>query len=142
MMEIIYSLAELPAVALQLLEAGKPYPVWAFNAPMGAGKTTLIGQICKQLQIKEPISSPTFSIINEYLTPDGKSICHMDWYRIKDEEEAIRTGVEDALYNHDFTFVEWPEKAVQLLPDKTMFIKISLLENEKRKLEIIQGDRS
>jgi len=139
---MIYSLEELPAVAAQLLEFGKLNPVWAFNAPMGSGKTTLIGQLCKQLDIKDNISSPTFSIINEYLTPDGKSICHMDWYRIKDEEEAIRTGVEDALYNHDLTFVEWPEKALQLLPDNTMFIQISILDNEKRRIEIIQGDRS
>ena len=133
---MIYSLEELPAIAAQLLELGKLYPVWAFNAPMGAGKTTLIGQLCKQLNIKDNISSPTFSIINEYLTPDGKTICHMDWYRIKDEEEAIRTGVEDALYSHDLTFVEWPEKASQLLPDNTLFIEISLLYNEKRRIVI------
>ena len=135
-MEIIYSLEELPAVAAQLLASFKNYPVWAFYAPMGAGKTTLIGQLCKQLHIKDNISSPTFSIINEYLTPDGRSVCHMDWYRIKDEEEAIRTGVEDALYHHPLTFVEWPEKASQLLPQNTLFIEISLQDNEKRKIVI------
>ena len=140
-MELIYSLEELPAVAEQLLAIGKPYPVWAFDAPMGAGKTTLIGQICRQLNIKDAISSPTFSIINQYISPEGQRICHMDWYRIKDEEEAIRTGVEDALYDHDLTFVEWPEKALKLLPENTLFIKIMLMDNEKRKIETKQGDR-
>ena len=133
---MIYSLAELPAIAAQLQELGKDYPVWAFNAPMGAGKTTLIGELCKQLNIKDNISSPTFSIINEYRTPDGRSVCHMDWYRIKDEEEAIRTGVEDALYSHQITFVEWPGMASQLLPENTLFIQISILDNEKRKIMI------
>ncbi len=135
-MEFTYTLKELTQIAKQLLSIGKDIPVWAFDAPMGAGKTTLIGQLCRELNIVDAISSPTFSIINEYQSADGLSVCHMDWYRIKDEEEALRTGVEDALYDHDFTFVEWPEKAAHLLPENTLFIKIIIIDPETRQIMI------
>ena len=135
-MEVTYTLKELPQIAKQLLSIGKDIPVWAFDAPMGAGKTTLIGQLCRELNIVDAISSPTFSIINEYQSADGLSVCHMDWYRIKDEEEALRTGVEDALYDHDKIFVEWPEKAAHLLPDNTLFIKIIIVDPETRQIMI------
>ena len=135
-MEIVYTINELPQIAKQLLTIGKDNRVWAFDAPMGAGKTTLIGHLCKELEIVDAISSPTFSIINEYRSAKGISVCHMDWYRLKDEEEALRAGVEDALYEHDITFVEWPDKASQLLPDNTLFIRISIVNPETRLVTI------
>jgi len=135
-MHIVYTIQELPEIAKQLLTIGKDKKVWAFDAPMGAGKTTLIGQLCKELEIIDAISSPTFSIINEYKSLKGLSVCHMDWYRLKDEEEALRAGVEDALYEHNLSFVEWPEKAAQLLPENTFFIKIFIVNPTTRQITI------
>ena len=138
-MELTYTLEQLPDIANQLLNIGKNYSVWAFNAPMGAGKTTLIAELCRNMGIKDAISSPTYSIINEYHSADVKSICHMDWYRLKGEEEAMRTGVEDALYTHSLSFVEWPDIARNLLPDNTLYINISIVDNQTRVIKINKG---
>ncbi len=135
-MEITYTLSQLPEIAAILISTSKHNPVWAFNASMGAGKTTLISELCRQLNVTDTTSSPTFSIINVYLTKEGESICHMDWYRLQDEEEAIRTGVEDALYDNKLTFVEWPDKAAGLLPSNTLFIDIDILDSDTRKITI------
>ena len=140
-MELTYTLEELPEVAKQLLSIGQDYAVWAFNAPMGAGKTTLIAELCHSMGIEEAISSPTYSIINEYHTPSGKTICHMDWFRLKDEDEAIRTGVEDALYQHSLSLVEWPDIASNLLPDDTLFITIKIIDNQTRVLKTTIGSQ-
>lgn len=113
--------------------AGKK--IWAFDAAMGAGKTTFIKTLCEDVLLCEDItSSPTFSIINEYKSPVAGKIFHMDWYRLKDEEEAIQSGVEDALQSGALCLVEWPERAPLLLPDDTLYIKIDVLSESKRKI--------
>jgi tRNA threonylcarbamoyladenosine biosynthesis protein TsaE len=101
----------------------KNYRVFAFFGPMGVGKTTFIKALCESVGVKDSVSSPTYSIINEYRFPDGK-IYHMDLYRIKDEEEAAQTGVEDCLYSGEICLVEWPERAAQLFPDNTVRIEM------------------
>ena len=102
---------------------------------MGAGKTTLISQICKQLGVEDAVSSPTFAIMNQY-EANGKMIYHMDWYRLEDEAEAIRTGVEAAMEDADLCFIEWPEKATGLLNENTVKFEIEILDPEHRRIFI------
>ena len=102
---------------------------------MGAGKTTLIARICKQMGITDAVSSPTFSIMNEY-DAQGKMVYHMDWYRLADEAEARRTGVEAAMEEAAICFIEWPEKAPSLLPADHIHIQIEILDPEHRRIII------
>jgi len=134
-MEMSYSISELSKVAGALLKAYGHKPIWAFQAPMGAGKTTLIAAICKEMGIKDHVASPTFAIMNEY-DAAGKLVFHMDWYRLQDEKEALRAGVEAALEQADQCFIEWPENAKGLLPDDTQVFQIEILDPEHRRIFI------
>ncbi|MCX6294772.1 MAG: tRNA (adenosine(37)-N6)-threonylcarbamoyltransferase complex ATPase subunit type 1 TsaE [Bacteroidetes bacterium] len=127
----INNISELTTVAKKLIEAFADKKVIAFYGEMAAGKTTLIKSICEELGVKELVSSPTFSIVNEYLTPSGKKIYHFDFYRIKKISEAYDMGYEDYFYSDAYCFIEWPEKIVDLLPDDILNLKISV-EGEKR----------
>ena len=132
---MIYTLDQVEAVAAKLIRQFGMKPIWAFFAPMGAGKTTLISQISKQLGVQDAVSSPTFAIMNQY-EANQKMIYHMDWYRLQDETEAIRTGVEAAMDEADLCFIEWPEKAAGLLPENTVRIEIEILDPEHRRIFI------
>ena len=121
-----YSFDHLPQVAEQLWEEGKNHRVWALHGDMGAGKTTLIIQLCRLLGIDHPAGSPTFSIINEYRLPNGEVLCHMDWYRLRDSEEAIQAGVEDRLLGEERCWIEWPERAEDLLPADTFHVYLGV----------------
>ena len=134
-MEMSYSLSELSQVAGALLKAYGQKPIWAFQAPMGAGKTTLIAAICKEMGITDHVASPTFAIMNEYDVA-GKLVFHMDWYRLQDEKEALRAGVEAALEQADHCFIEWPENAKGLLPENTQVFQIEILDPEHRRIFI------
>jgi tRNA threonylcarbamoyladenosine biosynthesis protein TsaE len=134
-MDMIYTLDQMEAVATKLIKQYGAKPVWAFFAPMGAGKTTLISQICKQLGVQDAVSSPTFAIMNQYEV-NNKMIYHMDWYRLEDEAEAIRTGVEAAIDDADLCFIEWPEKAPGLLNEHTIKFEIEILDPEHRRIFI------
>jgi tRNA threonylcarbamoyladenosine biosynthesis protein TsaE len=134
-MEMSYSLSELSQVAEDLLKVYGHKPIWAFQAPMGAGKTTLIAAICKEMGITDHITSPTFAIMNEY-DASGKLVYHMDWYRLQDEKEALRAGVEAALEEADHCFIEWPENAKGLLPEDTQVFQIEILDPEHRRIFI------
>jgi tRNA threonylcarbamoyladenosine biosynthesis protein TsaE len=129
-----YNIREIDKIALSVWETGKDYKAWAFYAPMGAGKTTLVHAICELLEVTEAISSPTFALINEYSSPVAGTIFHMDWYRLKDEQEAIHAGMEDAILSNNYCFIEWPEKAEALLPDKVFRINIELVDENTRKI--------
>lgn len=130
-----YTIGEIDKIAAQLLSQFGNQPIWAFYAPMGAGKTTLIARICKQMGITDAVSSPTFSIMNEY-DAQGKMVYHMDWYRLADEAEARRTGVEAAMEEAAICFIEWPEKAPALLPSDHIHIQIEILDPEHRRIII------
>ena len=109
--------------------------IWAFDAAMGAGKTTFIKALCEDVLACEDItSSPTFAIINEYKSPIVGRIFHTDWYRLKDEEEAIQAGVEDALQSGCLCLVEWSERAPLLLPDDALFLKIEITGEQERRI--------
>lgn len=130
-----YTLEELKLFARELLLHLPNHGVVAFYGPMGVGKTTLICELCKLKGVKDTISSPTFSLINDYLNSNdsGSShIYHMDMYRIKDAVEAVQAGVEDCLFSGFLCLVEWPERIEELLPDKTNRVFLSLESSGKR----------
>jgi tRNA threonylcarbamoyladenosine biosynthesis protein TsaE len=135
-MDLNFKLENIKNAAEQFLAAAGTKTVFAFHGEMGAGKTTFIHALCEVMAIKDTISSPTFSIINQYATVDGKTVYHMDLYRLKDEQEAVNTGVEDCLYSGNTCFVEWPEKAPGIFPDDTLHVTIIAINTNTRKLQI------
>lgn len=134
-MDMIYTLAEMDDVAQSLMKKFGSKSVWAFHAPMGAGKTTLITALCQILGVQDRVNSPTFAIMNEYQGL-GKVIYHMDWYRLENDGEARRAGVEMAMEDSDFCFIEWPEKAINLIPAEALHIEIEILGPEHRRIFI------
>ncbi len=134
-MEMSYSLVEISQVAKALLKEYGHKFIWAFRAPMGAGKTTLIAALCKQMGIEDNVTSPTFAIMNQYEV-GGKLIFHMDWYRLENEKEALHAGVEAAFEEAHFCFIEWPEKAKGLLPEDAQIFQIEILDAEHRRIFI------
>ncbi|RRB02610.1 tRNA (adenosine(37)-N6)-threonylcarbamoyltransferase complex ATPase subunit type 1 TsaE [Larkinella rosea] len=125
------SLAELDAVAGQLIDAGSARSVWLFNGPMGAGKTTLIKAVCRQLGVVNTVQSPTFSIVNEYVTGKGEPIYHFDCYRLRDEEEALDSGLEEYIDSGERCLIEWPERIAGLLPPDAWTIHLAVAEGER-----------
>ncbi len=134
----LYSLADLPSAAKQLLQFSTTEKIFLFYGEMGAGKTTLIKAICTELGVDGNISSPTFSIVNEYSSPQG-TIYHFDFYRLKNETEALDMGYEDYFYSGRYCFVEWPEKIAGLLPESYIKICLEISESLHRiiKAELI-----
>lgn len=134
-MKKTYTLDELPAVAEAILAAAQ-HNVILFKGPMGAGKTTLIKALCKALEVQDNVSSPTFSLVNEYHTNSDKHIYHFDFYRIKEESEAFDMGFEDYVASGHWCFIEWPENIENLLPLETVLLEITILEDGKRCIEL------
>ena len=128
---IINSLSELPAVANQVIQAFGERNVIAFQGQMGAGKTTFIKAVCISLGVKETISSPTFSIVNEYLSASGRKIYHFDFYRINDINEAYDMGYEEYLYSDALCLIEWPEKIESILPLNVFYVSINSKVNTR-----------
>lgn len=116
----------------QLVDGRK---VIAFYGAMGAGKTTFIHALCDEKGVTSTVGSPTFSIINEYVYPGGK-LFHIDLYRLKDEEEAVRAGVEDCLYSGDICLVEWPGRAEAILPGDAAKVEIRVVDRDTRNIYI------
>ncbi len=138
-MEWIFSLDNINRVAKECLDIIHDNTVVAFHGSMGSGKTTLIHALCDQLGVKDAVGSPTFSIINEYgydINGSKRKIFHIDLYRLKDEEEALKTGVEDCFYSGSLCLVEWPEKAPNLFPPGTMHANIEIVDDKTRSLKV------
>lgn len=112
------------------------YTVITFSGELGAGKTTFINEVCKRLGVTETVSSPTFALIQEYRSGSGRIIYHIDLYRIQSAEEAMEAGIEDCIMSRELCFVEWPEKAPELFPDKTMHVSLFILSGLERKLVV------
>ena len=130
-----YSLNELNAIAKEIISLAK-HKTLLFNGEMGAGKTTLIKEICAVLNVEDIVSSPTFSLVNEYQTNDSDIIYHFDFYRIEKEEEAYDMGIEDYLYSNNWCLIEWPNNVKNLLPLEVVTITISILDNGQRNIEL------
>lgn len=125
---------DLEVLAKQLIPKFRIPGVVCFYGEMGAGKTTLIKQICKELGVKDSVFSPTYTLVNEY-EYNGKPLYHFDFYRINEESEAFDMGYEDYFFSDGLCLVEWPEKIENLIPEDAIKVKITL-EGEKRKIEI------
>ena len=127
----ITSEAQLDAAGRQLLDAFPHARTFAFHGEMGAGKTTFIKAICRCLGVTEIMSSPTFSIVNEYQSASGETIYHFDFYRIENESEAYNAGLHEYFDSGRYCLVEWPEKVPSILPEGTVHVMISVQENTR-----------
>jgi tRNA threonylcarbamoyladenosine biosynthesis protein TsaE len=131
---IFNGLNEIEKAAKVFMQQTQHTKHFAFYGEMGAGKTTFIKQLCKLLQTTDVVTSPTFSIINEYHTLTDRHIFHFDFYRIKDIEEVYNIGYEDYFYSNHYCFVEWPELVEELLPDTMLKVRIIVLEDGSREI--------
>jgi tRNA threonylcarbamoyladenosine biosynthesis protein TsaE len=134
-MEIIFSLEEIHAVTRKILEAN-PKKVILFYGEMGAGKTTLIKALSKTLGVTGATSSPTFSLVNEYIADDYQTVFHFDMYRLKGETEAYDMGMDEYLYSGQWCFIEWAEKIPTLIPQEHSIIRIKQLPDGRRELAL------
>jgi tRNA threonylcarbamoyladenosine biosynthesis protein TsaE len=132
-----YSLQDLPMIASEIISSAKNKTL-LFYGQMGVGKTTLIKELCKSLGVLDNISSPTFSLVNEYQTANNDKVYHFDFYRIEDEEEAFDIGIEDYFDSKNWCFIEWPENIENLLPLDAVEIHLSLLDDEQRNIQLKQ----
>jgi tRNA threonylcarbamoyladenosine biosynthesis protein TsaE len=133
---IIKDKRHLPAAAKQLLKYSENKKIFAFYGSMGAGKTTIIKAVCEYLGAIDIVTSPTFTLVNEYRTASGESLFHIDFYRIKKQEEVYDFGIEEYLSGNSYCFMEWPELIEELLPPETVIVKISVDDREQRILSI------
>jgi tRNA threonylcarbamoyladenosine biosynthesis protein TsaE len=139
-MEWQIGINELDQFANSFWDYVKDDKVFAFHGQMGAGKTTTITALCRHKGVKDHQGSPTFSIINEYgFTENGRTrkIYHIDLYRLKDLEEVVQSGVEDAVYSGEICMVEWPEKAPELFDDTTLHVQISVIDDHTRRVSVL-----
>jgi tRNA threonylcarbamoyladenosine biosynthesis protein TsaE len=126
----------LHAAAKDLLKHSENKKIFAFYGSMGAGKTTIIKAVCESLGAVDIISSPTFTLVNEYKTSDGESLFHIDFYRIKKQEEVYDFGIEEYLTGDSYCFMEWPELIEDILPPETIRVRITVDEHEQRMLSV------
>ncbi|MEO6812786.1 MAG: tRNA (adenosine(37)-N6)-threonylcarbamoyltransferase complex ATPase subunit type 1 TsaE [Ginsengibacter sp.] len=133
-MEIIFELREIDEAAKKFLQITNNFKIFAFTGELGAGKTTFISALCKELKVDETVTSPTYSLIQEYRSSGGSIIYHIDLYRIKSKGEAMDAGMEDCINSNEICMVEWPEKALEIFPETTVYSNFQILDKHKRKL--------
>ena len=133
---VVNCVSELELAATSLLELINDNNIICFHGEMGVGKTTFIKEICKKLGVEDVVSSPTFSIINEYLTENDESVYHFDFYRIEKEEEVFDIGYEEYFYQGNLCLIEWPEKISSIIPENIIKVQITR-SDEQRIIEII-----
>ncbi len=134
-MERVFTIEQLESVAQEIINQN-PYKVVIFHGEMGVGKTTLIKQLCKSLGVLEATSSPTFSLVNEYEITNNQLVYHFDFYRLKNEMEALDMGADDYFYSGNWCFIEWAEKIPNLIPEEHSIVTIELLPDGKRHLQL------
>ena len=135
-MEYSYNIQDLPAIAKTILEASSS-KLFLFYGEMGVGKTTLIKELAKELGVVDEVTSPTYSIVNQYKINTSLLINHIDCYRIKTFNEALSIGIEEYLNNRNFTFIEWPQVITPLLPQAYTKLIITNQTNGSRTLQIV-----
>ncbi len=132
---VVNCVSELEDASISLLELISENNIVCFYGEMGVGKTTFIKEICKKLGVEDMVSSPTFSLVNEYLTENDESVYHFDFYRIE-EEEAFDIGYEEYFYQGNLCLIEWPEKISSIIPENIIKVQITR-SDEQRIIEII-----
>ena len=135
------SVGDLPELASKMVEWAGGEKIWVLNGEMGAGKTTLSKAIGQVLGVIDTVQSPTFSIVNEYLTLSGDSIYHFDFYRLEHPEEALAIGVEEYFDSGNLCLIEWPQKIGNLVPERHLAIRIEDLGNEQREFTLTHNGR-
>ncbi|MFN0256194.1 tRNA (adenosine(37)-N6)-threonylcarbamoyltransferase complex ATPase subunit type 1 TsaE [Pedobacter ureilyticus] len=130
----INSASELPTVAKELLTYAEGQKFFIFEGDMAAGKTTFIKSFCEAIGVEDVVSSPTFSIVNEYESNDGP-VYHFDFYRLKNLQEAYDIGYEEYFYSGNYCLIEWPSKVEELLPEEYIKVEITVTGNEQRLFE-------
>jgi tRNA threonylcarbamoyladenosine biosynthesis protein TsaE len=130
--------ADLPSIAAQLLATTAPCRIFTLTGEMGAGKTTFVAAIAQYLGVTEPTSSPTYSIVQEYESADASTtVLHLDLYRLKNIDEALDIGIEELLDRPNvYVFIEWADLIASILPDDAVHIRITIQENDARKIEV------
>ncbi|MBI5008683.1 MAG: tRNA (adenosine(37)-N6)-threonylcarbamoyltransferase complex ATPase subunit type 1 TsaE [Bacteroidia bacterium] len=126
----------LHSAAKELINQTRGNKILAFYGAMGSGKTTIIKAICEILGATDIVTSPTFTLVNEYKTSTGESLFHFDFYRIKKREEVFDFGIEEYFYSDSYCFMEWPELVEELLPSGTVRIRIEVTDDEQRILHL------
>lgn len=126
--------ASLPDLAKKLLELSGERRIFVLKGEMGAGKTTLIKAFCNELGVIDPVSSPSFSIINEYRRASGERVFHIDLYRLGDEEELFDLGFEEIVEGKQYCFIEWPEIAGNFLPSDPVWVDIEIRDESERRI--------
>lgn len=133
---IIYKeLSELEETAKKIIKFAEGLKIWTFEGTLGAGKTTLIQALAKQFEVIDTVKSPTYSLVNEYLTQQGQTLYHFDLYRLKSEEELLDLGYEEYFYDDKICWIEWASKAPTLIPLPYLAIQITI-EKEYRTLDL------
>ncbi len=132
---VINNLDEIANVAKKIIELGKNNRIWFFEGQMAAGKTTLIKEICWQLGVAENVGSPTYSLVNEYITKNNQTIYHFDFYRLKNETEALDYGLEEYFDSGNLCLCEWPSMIPNLWPSEYLMLNLSVLESNSRKIQ-------
>lgn len=138
-----YGIAEMQIVAAELSELINQFKVVTFSGNLGAGKTSLIKMLCHLWGVQETVSSPTYALVNQYKADSKKTgtlIYHIDLYRVKDEEEAFQAGIEDHLYSGELCLVEWPEKAMGIIPKGALAVEISYVSDEQRHIRVLSDE--
>lgn len=136
-MNVDYNLEQVSSIAKQVIKKASSKKL-LFYGEMGAGKTTLIKEICRQLGCLDTVTSPSFSLVNEYTTSLKTIIYHFDFYRIIKEDEAFDIGIEDYFDSNSWCLVEWPENIENLLPLDSTIINIKILNNGMRNIQLKQ----
>ncbi len=131
---------ELGQVAEYLISLRNESDIIAFYGPMGAGKTTLIKNLCHKMGVTDEVNSPTFAIVNEYVTMEGESVYHFDFYRIKKLEEVYDIGYDNYFYSGNLCLLEWPEMIDPLMPDRFIRVDIALGETDDSRKIIVSVD--
>jgi tRNA threonylcarbamoyladenosine biosynthesis protein TsaE len=138
-----YGIVEMPLIAAELAEVINRFSVVTFSGNLGAGKTTLIKTLCQLWGVEDAVSSPTYSLVNQYKCKKenkGGFIYHIDLYRVKDEEEAYDAGIEDNLYSGHLCLVEWPEKALGIIPESSLKVEITYISPDQRHIQVVSAE--
>ncbi len=137
-----FRLDDIHRVAAEFWAAAGEARVFALHGGMGAGKTAFVHALCDVKGVRDPVGSPTFSLVNQYICPEQgaeRTIYHIDLYRLEGEEEAVRAGIEDCLWSGATCFVEWPERAPGLFPPQTLHVHLRVMGLDSRHITL-SGD--